>query len=82
MKERHSLKEDKLPPKLFVIFSSNIQSKINAIDNHNNNNECLSNWYEYIEGLKRYISNPAIAFDYTNRFSTFPNGAKFIRDFE
>ena len=28
-----------------------------------------------------YLSNPVIAWDYVGRHTQFPNGAKFIRDF-
>ena len=28
------------------------------------------------------MSNPVIAWDYTNRFSRFPNGTRFIKDFD
>lgn len=45
------LKEDKLPPKLAVVFSSQIRKEINAIDNYNrNNSEAISQWYDYLDG--------------------------------
>lgn len=32
--------------------------------------------------MKRYLSNPVLAWDYTNRYSRFPNGGRFIREFD
>ena len=74
------LKEDKLPTKLLVVFSSQISQKIMDIDNYNPNNEHIYQWYEYLEDIIRYLSNPVIAFDYANRFLTYPNGAKHIEE--
>lgn len=80
--KRSLVKEDKLPSKLIVRFSSKIAKEINAIDSFNHNNlDALYQWREYLDGIKRYISNPVIAWDYTNRYSRFPNGAVFIEDF-
>ena len=77
------LKEDKLPPKLLVIFSSKISQTINDIGAYNKNNvEAISQWSEYLDGVKRYISNPVIAFDYTDKYARFPNGARYIKDFD
>ena len=73
--------EDKLPKKLLVITSPEISKQIEMIDNYNQNNiDALSQWNEYIEGLKSYISNRSIAFDYANRFTKFPNGAIHLMD--
>lgn len=77
------LNEDKLPTKLAVRLSYKIYKEINTIDSYNQNNVvALSQWYDYLDGIKSYISNPVIAWDYTNRFSRFPNGARFIMDFD
>lgn len=76
------LREDKRPSKLPVKFSPKILSQIQTIENYSqNNNNAISLWLDYIDGIKNYISNPAIAFDYADRFPQFPNGAKFINDF-
>lgn len=78
---RNYLKEDRLPKKLNVIFSADILNKMDTIENFNQNNiEGISQWYKYIEGLVSYISNPVIAWDYTNRFAHFPNGAIVIKE--
>ena len=77
----HQLNEDILPQKLPVRFSSKIDVKISSIANYNQGNtDAISQWYEYIEGIKSYISNPAIAWDYTSRYPHFPNGAIYIRE--
>lgn len=81
MMKLHYLNEDKLPPKLQVIFSSKIIKKMDFIENFNQDNiDALSQWYYYIEGVKSYISNPSIAWDYTNRYSHFPNGAIHLKE--
>ena len=80
--KKYGLNEDKLPTKLLVRFSSKISKKIDAIDAYNQDNiEALSHWADYLNGIRSYLSNPVIAWDYTGRFSRFPNGAKFIKDF-
>ena len=72
--------EDKLPPKLPVIFSAKISKQIKAIYAKNQDNaEAISQWDKYIDGIKGYISNPVIALDYTNRFQRLPRGGRFIR---
>lgn len=81
--KQYQLYEDRLPSKLLVRFSYDISKKINTIDSYNQNNiGAVSQWYDYLDGIKSYLSNPVIAWDYTNRFSQFPNGARFIRDFD
>lgn len=82
MTNQNRLNEDKLPSKFYVRFSTKIVREIDAIETFNQHNyDGLSQWYDYLEGLKNYISNPAIAWDYTNRHIKFPNGTRFIRDF-
>lgn len=81
--KRFLVKEDKLSSKLAVRFSSRIAKEINSIDDYNQYNvDALYQWRDYLDGIKRYISNPVIAWDYTNRYSRFPNGAVFIDDFD
>lgn len=76
------IKEDTLPKKLSVIFSKEITSNIDTIYEYNlSNNAALSQWYDYIEGIKRYISNPSIAWDYANQHLKYPNGTRFVRNF-
>lgn len=83
MKKRFCLNEDKLPQSLFVAFSSKILEDIKSINSHNQDNiKGLYQWRDYLDGIQNYLSNPSIAFDYANRYSSFPNGAKFIRDFD
>lgn len=83
IKKQCWLKEDRLPSRLFVGFSSNITKQIEAIKNYNQNNiDGLSKWRDYLDGMKKYISNPVIAWDYTNRHQRFPNGTMFISDFD
>ena len=82
MNNKCRLNEDRLPLKLSVVFSSEIRKRIETIYScHQKNVDGLSQWYDYLNGIKRYISNPAIAWDNTNRYSKFPNGAIFSRDF-
>ena len=77
------LNEDRYPQKLFVRFSSTIYKNIEEIYTYNQNNvESLRQCYKYLEGIQNYLSNPSIAFDYTNRFIQYPNGARFIQDFD
>lgn len=81
--KRCRLKEDKLPQKLPVKFSSAISKKIDAIDAENQNNgDALFQWRDYLEGIVTYISNPVIAWDNMGRYPRFPNGAIFISDFD
>ena len=76
------LYEDTLPKSLNVIFSSKINKEIIFIKNYNQNNtEALAKWYNYIEEIKKYVSNRSIAWDYADRIRTFRNGTKFIGDF-
>lgn len=77
------LKEDKTPPKLPVLFSSKIVDTINKVVMKNSScPEKLLQWYDYIDSITNYIANPVIAWDNTNSFINFPNGAKFVPDFD
>ena len=79
----HYLNEENLPPKLPIRFSSEIYKEIYSIIDYNQNNTvALSQWDNYIEGIKSYISNRSIAWDYNSRYAKFPNGTRFIRDFD
>ena len=74
--KRFYLIEEILPPKLPLSFSSKIKNQINLIKDYNQDNpDALSQWYDYIDNLKSYISNRKIAWDYANRYVHFPNGA-------
>ena len=80
--KRYYIKEDKLPHQLSVRFSATIYKQINSIAYFNRNNvEALSKWYDYLDGLKTYLSNPTIAWDNMGRYIQWSNGAKFIGDF-
>lgn len=69
--------------KLPVYLSSSITQNINRIiDNNKNNPNAVSQWLEYIENLKSYISNPTIAFDYANRYEHYRNGAIHLVELE
>ena len=73
--------EEKLPPKLPVRFSYKIFKQIKTIYNKNQDNiNALSQWYEYIDSLKSYISNRSIAWDYACQYPRSPKGAIHIRD--
>lgn len=76
MRNGYMLLEDTRPKRLTVSVSSKIKKSIADIYKYNQDNPtALSQWVRYIESLRRYISNPAIAFDYANRYVHYPNGA-------
>ena len=80
--QRYQLNENKLPYRLFVKFSQKIVNDINQIYSYNiNNDEAISQWSDYLEWIKDYLSNPSIAWDYANRYTRFPNGAIYLSDF-
>ena len=69
------LNEDKRPQKLSIWFIPKISDKITEIIEFNYNNQsALTQWEESIEGMKDYISNPVIAFDYIKRCRHNPSG--------
>ncbi len=73
--------EDRRLEKLDVVFSKDIKQEIRSIDKCNRENpNGLDKWYEYLENLKDYISNPVIAWDNMGRYPRFPNGAIFVGD--
>lgn len=75
------LKEDRLPSKLPVVLSKNINTQITAIESYNHNNvDGLSQLHEYLNVLRNYISNPSIAMDYANRYHCTKNGAIYMSE--
>lgn len=76
MRNGYMLLEDTRPKRLTVSVSSKIKKSIAEIYKCNQDNPtALSQWARYIESIRSYISNPAIAFDYANRYAHYPNGA-------
>lgn len=79
---RNALKEDKRPQNLYVIFSKEIMRLLENVYAYNQNNiNALSQLSDYLDGLRNYISNPVIAWDYTNKYSRYPNGTIYMNDF-
>ena len=79
----YRINEDALPQKMPVRFSAKVTSKIDSIISRNQNDkQAISRWLEYLETIKNYVSNPVIAWDYTDRNIKFPNGTRYIRDFD
>ena len=63
-------------------FSSKITKKINAIGAYNRQNgAALTQWSEYLDGMKSYLSKSVIAWDNMNRYPRLRNGGRFIGDF-
>lgn len=82
MSRKLSMNEDILPQKIPLIYSARIRREIkDAMDANQNNQEGLSKWKEYVDGITDYVSNRSIAFDYRNAYPHFQNGATFINDF-
>ena len=80
--KRYWLREDRLPSNLRVNFSSKIVQKINTIGTCNQHNHiALTQWGEYLDGMKSYLSKSVIAWDNMNRYPRLRNGGRFIRDF-
>ena len=81
--KRRLIKEDNLSSNLPVHFSSKITKEINAISVYNQNNiEGISQWSDYLDGVRSYMSKSVIAWDYTNRYPRLRNGGRFIKDFD
>ena len=81
--KQYWLKEDKSPSNLLVNFSSKIVMKINTIGAYNQHNKvALSQWSEYLDGMKSYLSKSVIAWDNMDRYPRLRNGGRFIRDFD
>lgn len=80
--KRHILQEENIQD-LPVWISSNVTSKIDAILKYNQDSyDKVCQWMEYINGLKKYISHPQIAFDYANRYQHYRNGAIHLVELE
>lgn len=81
MAKSNCLKEDKTLPKLPIIFSTEVSNKIDEVFDFNKNDDnALSQFNDYIEGLKSYISNPVIAWDNMGRYQHSANGQVHIRE--
>lgn len=79
--KQHYLYEDKKPLKIPVIFSPEIIEKMELIANHNRDKkEELTEWYNDIEGVKSYISNPTIAWDYRGKCRRSLNGELHLKE--
>ena len=73
--------EESIPSRLIVGFSKEITNRIESIYKYNQGNEALVQWSEYLETIRKYISNPSIAFDYKHSSIHFRNGAILLKDF-
>lgn len=79
--KRYLLNEDKLPPKLPVVYSDTITSQIEDITNYNKGNiSGLSALVEYIDGISKHISNRAIAFGYGSTLTRNTDGMTIMYD--
>lgn len=77
------LNEDKQLQKLPVIISPRLSEQIKEIYSLNHDNsESLSQFTEYLNGLKNYIANPVIAWDYTNKYQHNSKGETFLKELE
>ena len=78
----YQLNEDKLPPKLPVVYSDYITNQIEEIINYNEGNtNGLSALMDYLDGISSHISNRAIAFGYGNNYTIDSNETVYVRDF-
>lgn len=81
--KQFQLNEDRLPQKLLVVFSRKIRNKIDKIYAKNQSNiTALYQWFNYIDGIESYISNPTIAWDNMGRYPNYNNERRFINDFD
>jgi len=81
--KQYRLNEDRLPQKLHVVFSSKIRNRIDDIYTKNQNNvKALYQWFDYIDGIESYISNPTISWDNMGRYPNYNNERRFINDFD
>lgn len=61
-----------------VYFSDELKLKINTIYIHNQDKpQALSQWNEYLEWIRKYMSTPSIAWNYANQHIEQPNGTYF-----
>ena len=78
--KQFQIKEEKRP-KLPVRFSQEIANEIEWINFRNfGNDEALSQWNDYIEGIILHISDPVIAWDNMNRYRHTSNEETFINE--
>jgi len=76
------LNEDKLPPKLPVIFSNEIIDKIQDIRFYNQfDKEGLSRLFSYIKSVENHISNRSIAFSYGSDYTMDSNETIYVHDY-
>lgn len=73
--------EKNIPSRIIVGFSKEISNRIESIYKYNQGNEALIQWSEYLATIRKYISNPSIAFDYKHSSVHFRNGAILLKDF-
>lgn len=77
--KQFQIKEER--PKLPVRFSQEIANEIEWINFRNfGNDEALSQWNDYIEGIILHISDPVIAWDNMNRYRHTSNEETFIKE--
>jgi len=81
MKNNKMIFEDKLPPKLPIYFSIEINDEIESVKSVNlGNARQLSEWKEYLLRALDYVSNPSIAWDYACRYKQLPNGSIRLKE--
>ena len=75
--------EDKKPQQLIVVLSPELLDIIDSIEKHNKDNtEGLTQWFEYIDTIENYISNPVIAWDYKNKYKHNSKNITHLEDLE
>lgn len=73
--------EDTRAAKLYVTFSHTLSNMIDTIEAYNQNkHDGIIQLANYLEGLKEYLSNPQIAFDYAHKYQHFRNGAIHLEE--
>ena len=79
--KQYSLNEDKLPPRLPVIYSDYITSQIEDICDRNRGNvNGLSELKNFIKRVANHISNRAIAFGYGSNYTMSSNETIYVYD--
>lgn len=74
------LTEDKRLTKLPIIFSDKVIDEIDLIRDVNKGDDNLYQLYEYIDGLKNYITNPVIAWDNVGKYRHNSRGETNIKE--
>lgn len=73
--------EDKRLPPYRVFLGYNVQQEIKYLISCNKNNvEGIRRLKEYVKSLKRYISNPTLAWDNEGRYTHYQNGAIHVME--